>query len=220
MTHPKLGFRQLPDPRDALYPLGAIMKETATIPVSKVWSPAPVNNQGDTSGCVGFSVHKLLGSEPMIQDTSILSPMDIYDEARENDEWPTGKETDSGTSVRAGLEVLRRHGLITAYFWGSNIDEVVQFLLTTGPVVLGVDWYNDCFSPNAKGVIHPTGGIVGGHAIFCYAADWNEKYVTLRNSWGPSWGRDGDCLLSFDDLDWLLRTGVAAAVREPAIVLP
>lgn len=216
MTPFPLGFKQLPDPRDARFPLGAIMKEPATIPIAKVWSPAPVNDQGDTSGCVGYSTHKFLGSEPMLQDTSALSPMDIYDDARENDEWPTGKETDSGTSVRAGLEVLRRHGLIEAYYWADGADQIMEYLLKFGPLVFGTNWYEGMFYPDADGMIHPTGKLVGGHAYFVYAGNWQDKTVTLRNSWSLTWGKSGDAIISLSDVEKLMQNGgVAAAVIEP-----
>lgn len=212
----QLGFKQLPDPRDALYPLGAIMKETATIPISKVWSPGPVTDQGDESSCVGHSTFKLLTSEPVLQDPGIISPSFIYDEARENDEWPTGKETDSGTSVRAGLEVLRRHGLIEAYYWADGAEQILEYLLKFGPLIFGTNWYSDMFHPDSNGMLRVSGSLAGGHSYLVYAGSWQDRTVTLRNSWSESWGKSGDAIMSLADVDNLMRMGgVAAAVIEP-----
>lgn len=212
MTPFPLGFRQLPDERDARYPLSDLMAGAGKRPVSKKWLPGEVLDQGRTSSCVGHACWQLLASEPTMC-LSNLSPYDIYGEARKIDEFPG--DADTGTSVRAGLNVLRNHGGIRAYYWAQGIDDAVEYLLKLGPLVLGIRWADSMFSPDAKGVIHPVGRGGGGHAIFAYAADWKGKFVTLRNSWNATWGKRGDCKISFTDLDKLLREGgVAAAVEE------
>lgn len=212
---PKLGFRQLPDDRDDHYPLSLRMKAVDSMPISKVWRPGPVNDQGNTNGCVGYSTFKFLTSEPVVvPDKLRITEDEIYLEARRNDEWPG--EADEGTSVRAGLEVLRAHGFIGNYFWSRDYREAVEYMLTTGPLVLGVNWYESMFTPNSKGVITPYGQLVGGHAIFAYVADWPNRMIALRGTWGEEFGFGGDCLLSFTDFDRLLKEdGVCAAVSEP-----
>lgn len=37
------------------------------------------------------------------------------------------------------------------------------------------------------------------------AINVKKGIVTLRNSWGKSWGKDGDCYISFEDLGNLLK---------------
>lgn len=219
MTIPfKLGYKQKSDPRDARYPLSALMAVSppVTQPVSKVWKPGDVNNQGDTNGCVGFSCFKFQTSEPYVLTPPLLTAEQIYAEARDNDEWTeTGSETDSGTSVRAGLNVLRRHGVIDSFYWADSADEVFDFVLKYGPVVLGTPWYEGFFHPDAAGFIHMTGMEVGGHAWFAYACDWKERALTFRNSWTEDWGRSGDARISLNDLRELFNRGAtAAAVLE------
>ncbi len=213
-----LGFRQLPDERDMRFPLSAAMKAVATTPVSKVWKPGPVNDQSSKNtknGCVGYSTFKLLTSEPVVIPPPIpITEEEIYLESRRNDEF--SGEADEGTSVRAGMETLKRHGLISAYYNGRDWQESVEYMLTTGPLILGIPWYQQMFDPDANGVITIGGSIAGGHAIFCYAADWDNKFITLRGSWSTDWGRDGDCLLSFQDFDRLLKDGgVCVSCTEP-----
>lgn len=210
-----LGFRQKHSDKDKHYPLSTLMGAPTSVPVSKVWRPGPVNDQGHTNGCVGYSCFKFLTSEPVVTPEELrITEDDIYLEARRNDEFPG--EADEGTSVRAGLDTLKRHGFIGGYFWTKDHREAVEYMLTMGPLELGINWYADMFNPDSQGVIHPGGGIAGGHAIFCYAADWQNRMLTLRNSWGPDWGMSGDCLLSFNDFDRLLQeNGVCAAVSEP-----
>lgn len=219
MTPFPLGFRQLHDERDNLFPLSMAMRAVAETPISKVWRAGPHVNQGQTNGCVGFSCFQFQQSEPVLTPEEFrLTPEAIYLEARRNDEWPG--EADEGTSVRAGLDTLKRHGIIGSYFWGDDWQECVEFLLSTGPLVLGVNWYRQFFDPDSNGVISIGGPVDGGHAIFCHAADWTNKFITLRNSWGESWGQGGDCLLAFEDFDRLLKDGgVCAACTEPKPIL-
>ena len=55
-----------------------------------------------------------------------------------------------------------------------------------------------------NGFIHPTGSVAGGHAILARAVNVKEGYITLRNSWGKNWGKNGDCYITFDDMEKLL----------------
>lgn len=217
MRRPKLGYRQLPDPRDAGFPLSSAMRGKAGLPFSKVWKPGDHQNQLDTNGCVGFSTYQYQASEPITKEP-MLSALQIYAEARKNDEFPG--EGDEGTSVRAGLEVLKAHRIISAYYWAEGAADAIEYMLRKpseggGPLVLGIRWTDSMFNPDANGFVKPAGRTGGGHAIFCYAAHWKGKYVTLRNSWGKEWGKKGDCRLAFTDLDRLLQEGgVAAGVIE------
>lgn len=206
------GFRQLPDPRDANFPLSALMGAGGATPISKVWKPGPVTNQGSESSCVGHSTFKLLTSDPRPLKTPAITPSRIYVEAKNIDEWQ-GSDYD-GTSVRAGLDVLKSRSFIDAYYWAGNIEEVTDYLLRFGPLVLGIRWTSSMDSP-VNGIIKPKGKGGGGHAILAYAADWKKKLITIRNSWGTMFGKMGDCAIAFPDLNLLLKEGgVAAAITK------
>lgn len=71
-------------------------------------------------------------------------------------------------------------------------------------MVLGIDWYNDMFDPDADGLLHVTGGVAGGHAILANGVSLKRRQVRLENSWGVNWGVDGHAYLGFDDLGTLL----------------
>jgi hypothetical protein len=220
MTPFATGFKQLPDDGDKAFPLSRLMGVRAEDRViSKVWKPARVTDQGSESSCVGHSCWKLLGSEPFVnpaQDS--ITPSRIYVEARNVDEWQ-GTDYD-GTSIRAGLSVLKSHGLIQAYYHAEGFDDALEYLLKRGeaggPLVLGIRWPDSMFYPDTRGVIRSVGKGGGGHAVLAYAANWDAHMVTIRNSWGEDWGIDGDCLLSFDDLKMLLSEegSACAAVVE------
>lgn len=207
-----LGFRQRPDPRDFAFPLSALMGVSSKRPVSKAWKCGPTLDQKQTNGCVGFASYQFQVSEPIVQEP-ILSALQIYAEARKNDEFPG--EEDEGTSVRAGLNVLKAHGIIKAYHWAQSADEALEYMLKFGPVIFGTDWTTAMFEPDTKGTIRPTGKTVGGHAWFAHAGQWQRKLITGRTSWGESFGKKGDFLLSLPDINELFkRGGVAAAVVE------
>ncbi len=168
-----------------------------------------MKDQGAVPACVGFACWQLLASEPVVdEDAESISGFQLYGEARKIDEFDDASE---GTSVRAGLNVLKNMGFISSYHWTPDQEEAVHYLLTTGPLILGVGWRTDMFSPNAQGLITVSGRMEGGHAIFCPSADWQNKVVTLQNSWGTGWGRGGSCHLSFEGLDYLLKEGGCAA---------
>lgn len=213
----RLGFKQKPDPRDENYPLSRFMALTRPgKTVSKFWRPGPVLDQRNTSSCVGRACWQVLAGEPVLSPLAeSLTAMGIYDEARKNDEWPDNDNVDEGTSVRAGLEVLKRHGAISAYFWGKNAAEAGEFLLHFGGLVFGINWTQDMFQPDNNGIIHPTGALAGGHAIYACGCDWRGKFIMFQNSWGRGWGQDGGFKISFADLDRLINDGgVFAAVQE------
>ena len=74
-----------------------------------------------------------------------------------------------------------------------------------GPAVLGLPWYDTMFTPHGCGYLHiGNGRQIGGHAILCKGVNVKKRYFTLHNSWGKSWGVNGSCKISWDDMDRLL----------------
>jgi C1A family cysteine protease len=47
--------------------------------------------------------------------------------------------------------------------------------------------------------------MIGGHAILCHGFNVKGNYFKLHNSWGPNWGVNGECKISFEDMDKLLK---------------
>lgn len=172
-------------------------------PRSYTWAIRTTLDQGTEGACVGFSWAHELASRPVIIDgIKERDGLAIYQEARTLDEWP-GEDYD-GTSVLAGAKAVIATGYMKEYRWGFGLQDLILAVGYAGPGVLGTNWYEGMFEPDAKGFIHPTGRLVGGHAILIRGVNVTKKYVTLHNSWGSDWGKNGDCYLSFDDLDKLL----------------
>lgn len=200
-----------------------------------------VIDQGAEGACVGFAMANMMmaapyehrfGKEP---ETERVAREGIYWRAQQIDQWPGGSYPGAnpfyeGTSILAGLKVLKEMGFISGYRWSFSLADLVRGLVHVGPAVLGLPWFMDCYTPDADGRIRPTGAWIGGHAIVARGvrlrwSNYNGRFsglnlerseVILRNSWGPKWGPLwGDCLVSLRDLDeWLPLGGEAAFVTS------
>lgn len=181
-------------------------------------------DQGSQGQCVGFAWAHELACRPAVVAATAATAGRIYGRAQQLDEWEG--EAYSGTSVLAGAkavsELLNERGqpFIGSYRWCFGLEDAVRVLGYRGSIVLGVNWYEGMYEPDAAGFLHVTGEQVGGHAIlargvrltFCDRnaervianVDLEKSYVLLRNSWGGDWGRAGDCKVSLADLERLL----------------
>lgn len=209
-----LGRLVAPDHRDSNYLLSS-----PRIPVTRLWRNwydiGWIGDQGATPTCVGFAWSHYLEASPTTHPAPgpHIDPMVIYRQAQLLDEW-AGQEYE-GTSVRAGAKYLQSIGVIYEYRWAFNIDTVCRNLLEVGPVVLGVNWYDGFTEPDAKGMIHLDGPVVGGHAILATGYHKLRKRVRLRNSWGREWGVKGHCWISESDLGILIaQDGEACMAAE------
>ena len=138
----------------------------------------------------------------------------VYDRAELVDQWP-GTNYD-GTSVRAGAVVVKERGFVSEYQRISTFGEFIHFLRLPvaaggGPILIRVDWTEDMFAvvylPDALGegrwIIVPTGAQAGGHAIPVNGVSVPRQIFRLLNSWGTSWGINGQ-LRSVSDMEDLL----------------
>jgi hypothetical protein len=95
-------------------------------------------NQGDEGACVGFGISRLTSQ----LNRKLYDGFWLYNQAKKIDEWP-GEDYD-GTSVRAGLDILRTRGHcavdggltkpeaigegIKANRWARSVDDVLTTL--------------------------------------------------------------------------------------------
>lgn len=92
----------------------------------------------------------------------------------------------SGNSMAA-------HRISAYYAVPRTRDGIKRALIHYGVCLIGTDWYNSWFDPHADGTLPPPDYIVGGHAISVVGYD--ARGVTLRNTWGKDWGRNGECVM-------------------------
>lgn len=174
----------------------------------------PILDQDGLSACVGFTAGAELAAVPdAVKGITNETCTDLYFNIQANDEWPGSERPgDSprayGTSVLAMAKLMVDLGNWTGYRWARTLDEVIQAVGRVGPVCIGVDWTSRCMDTDAKGFIHPElGSVVGGHAVLIRGHSVKLKAFRIRNSWGPGWGDEGECLVSYLGIQTWLASG-------------
>jgi hypothetical protein len=180
-------------------------------PRSYTWRCRQHLDQGNEGACVGFSMtHELIARPAEVRGLDgKFAREQIYWEAQKIDPWPGGSypgadQRYEGTSVLAGVKMLKKLGYIDSYRWAFGLDDLVMAVGHAGPAVLGVPWYEGMFNPWSCGHLHIDGQVAGGHAILCKGVSVKDRTFTLHNSWGPAWGNGGDAIISWEEMDRLL----------------
>jgi hypothetical protein len=187
---------------------------------SRTWHDAGITDQGATSMCVGYSAHGWLRCGPVVNNPP-FSPAELYKWAQENDEWE-GEDYD-GSSTLGVMKALKARGYISDYKWAFDAETLAAWVLTTGPVLVGTNWYRDMFTPLVgSGFIEPTGENDGGHEWRIVGVNLDKKCpdgtkgaVRMCNSWGKGWGQQGRAWISLEHLDQLIKDqGEAVTATE------
>lgn len=209
---PRLDRRIQFDERSRSFPVRATLTaEQIRKPRSYTWSCGIQLDQGTEGACVGFSIaHEIAARPVVVKSADDALARQIYYRARQIDEWPG--ENYEGTSILAGVKAAQEAGYFGEYRWCFSLSDLALAVGYKGPALLGLNWYAGQLNTDANGFIHPTGYLLGGHAILCRAVSVKGKFFTLRNSWGNSWGVNGDCRITFDELDRLLHEQGEACV--------
>lgn len=207
---PRLGRIPSQDAKSRSFPIRALSASNAK-PRSYTWRCNEWFDQGREGACVGFAIgHELAARPAEIRGLNYdILVKDFYWEAQKIDEWdggsyPGASPQYAGTSVLAGLKVGKRLGYFEEYRWAFGIDDLIMGLGRNGPAVLGIPWFQSMYSPDSEGFIKPGGQLAGGHAILARAVNVNTEVITLRNSWGKEWGQNGDCYITFRDMEKML----------------
>lgn len=182
-------------------------------------------NQEDIGSCVGHTAAQWLNCTRAAKNrrrgfmpgrrmgvgfkpTTYLNDDDarqLYATATALDDFPgSWKPNDTGSSGLGGAKALQKFGFIERYYHVFDFPTLLQTIIEQ-PAMLGVNWYQGMFDPDKTGVIRPTGSACGGHEILIRGVDFTNKRFRLRNHWTPEWGINGDCFLSFADMERLLK---------------
>ena len=175
----------------------------------RIWPcPEPLD-QGGTPMCVGYSGYQWLRAGPVENTEMSFSPKDLYRWAQQNDEWPG--ENYEGSSALGLMKALKQRGFVTEYRWAFDANTVMNWLLTSGPLLFGTAWYRDMFTPGKDNFVVVGGEDTGGHEYLLLGADLDKRCpdhsigaVLMINSWGSGWGNKGRAWISKRDVAKLL----------------
>lgn len=218
---PRLGRILEHDPRSiGNYPIRSLLTAVQIRqPRSYTWAVNLWLDQGQEGACVGFALNHELAARPRVVGgrTNETAQRDYW-EIQKGDPWPGGAYSGAdphyeGTSVLSGAKYMQDLGHYLEYRWTQDEAEMAAAVAWKGPVVLGINWYEGMFEPDEDGFIHPTGRLLGGHAILAHGISVknrkrNGKYLPdhykLWNSWGPTWGDQGQARIARSDMARLL----------------
>ena len=123
-------------------------------------------------------------------------------------------EQEDGTWVRSAAKDMVKLSRMDEYYFASNVDEIASWLRAYGPVIVGMDWYEDMFEPDSKGYVHVGGQLAGGHCWLILGQASNGDFI-CQNSWGKGWGLGGRFMVMYDDMAELLsEDGEACGAAE------
>jgi hypothetical protein len=179
--------------------LGSCTANAATCLIS-------VLHTADNLSAAGLDV-----TDPAAAETWALH---LYSDATHQDQWLqyTWPTVDSGSSGLGVAKALHARGLIHRYRHATTAEGLCV-LLQSGPVLMGMPWYDGFFSPAGSSALLDdipdwnSSPVVGGHEV-CITAledvavaeegglDYERTILRARNSWGPSWGDQGEFRLS------------------------
>lgn len=156
---------------------------------SKVWTDPVILDQGQTGHCVGFGGSGFLASAP-VEDQGIDNDFGhaLYYDCKIVDGEPKAED---GSTVHTLAKVLVQRGRLTSYAWASTVAAMQQWVTTKGPVVMGTDWDNEMFDPDADGYVKTGGGVAGGHCFLMVGYHADVDAFEFVNSWGTSWAKKG-----------------------------
>lgn len=220
----RLGRHVRHDPRSLRYKV-----QPTGIAQTAIWErKIPVLDQGDLGSCTGNATIGVLGTEPFY---SALSPVQrqalteaeairLYSQATQLDPFDgTYPPTDTGSD---GLDVAKaavKFGYLSGYKHITSVA-AAQTAIVAGPFIVGSDWFDGMFDPDASGEVQISGAVAGGHEYECFGYQAGADRWHFWNSWGTSWGTRGAFWMSGGTFAELLaRDGDATTfipVTQPA----
>lgn len=211
---PGLGRLPSPDERDKRFPLRAAVPRNLT--GRRYWYDSGAwLNQLITATCVGHGWAHWVEDAPKLP-VGTIDPFQIYRDACLLDVWSENDDQnlDWGTSVRAGAKALQNRGVVSSYLWAFDLQTVIDAILSKGPVVVGVNWYEGMERPvyvtSADGVQRKTirvlGDVRGGHCFTLNGVSTTARVFRMKNSWGRGWlgSAGGRASISFEDMERLI----------------
>jgi hypothetical protein len=159
----------------------------------------PILDQGDLGSCTGNAATGHLGSGAFFATLPTSFHGDenqaktLYSKATALDSYAgTYPPTDTGSDGLSVAKAAQAFGFISGYrhtFAFADFMAAVQ----QQPVIVGVNWYEGFYDPDANGVINLAAGdqVAGGHEFVVRGYDADKAQLLADNSWGPGWAVAG-----------------------------
>jgi hypothetical protein len=221
-TDPRLGRHIHHDSESLRYPYRRTTDQLRSVRWPR---RIPVLDQGNLGSCTGNAGIGCLGTDPFFLTVSVADQyhefdepdaVDLYSAATVADGYPGQyPPEDTGSDGLSVAKVLKAAGEIAGYRHALTLADALAALMV-GPVITGVNWYEDMFNPDSEGLVSTTGALAGGHEFVVDEYDAAKNWVGCTNSWGSSWGLDGRFYLRAADWGSLLGKQGDVTVFVPA----
>lgn len=198
----RLGLDYKLDSRSAAYPFRAAPGLTLA---NQLWPRhTGILNQGDVGSCTGNAEAGCLGTSPFfetLQPGAVLDETEalaLYSAAETIDGDGPYPPQDNGSSGQSVCQAALNAGLISGYTHAADVNAMAA-ALQSGPVIVGVSWYDSFDTPDSSGYIKisPGAQVRGGHEVLVRGVDVAGKLFRADNSWGTSWGLAGGMTFSW-----------------------
>lgn len=105
-----------------------------------------------------------------------------------------------------------------------DVNAIKAVIASGYPVIIGFSVTNNFFSTGADGMVPlPTGTIVGGHCVLIVGYDDVTGRFEIRNSWGTSWGKNGNAFMLYSHVVgygadfWAITDVISETVTPPPV---
>lgn len=207
VTGRRLGRHIEHDPRSKAFAIKAPVDATPI--VSKVWTRhAPIFDQGDLGKCTCEAAGGCAMTEPLFVPGRLITDVDttaLYTEATKLDRIPGQyPPDDTGSTGLAAAKAATRRGWFSRYEHAFSLAATLR-ALQSGPVMIGINWYEGFDRPVGLGAeLQISGSVRGGHEMEVLGIDVERALFRIANSWGESFGDHGYVTMAFGTLDRLL----------------
>ena len=150
-------------------------------------------NQGSLGACEAFTQLDIATSKPRSwsfqqQATFNQAAIDAYKWITANDSFPgTYPPDDTGSDSLTGCKWLVKQGLAKSCTILSGMS-AVKVAVQSGPVIIGINWLSNMYTPDRCGQLNVNGSVDGGHAESTAGYDAATDTWYIQNHWDNDWG--------------------------------
>ena len=176
-----------------------------------------IRDQSGCGSCVAFATVATVESSYEVYNKNPSANLDLS----EWDLFTRGGSCSSGWLFVPALNALQKYGLCTESCYPyltdelrcagyssqlvkiaswkqlNSLDEIKWWIANKGPVITGMEVYDDFFNYDSGIYSAAYGGFVGNHAVSVVGFSDEGKYWICKNSWGTSWGESGWVRISY-----------------------